>query len=201
MEKNTRTSQRIINAEILKAAGVEENRLIVSGGGLLKKSPSGDLLHFGNISTERYHRHNQRFYIKTEGGHYIFDTGAHDGFQKKAKEEEPEPEPKAIKLYYYKEKLYHQTKDGVLTGGDQSQARNSKINSKKREGGTNTTSTNIPIMHTLTKTRAMSHAATLAALNATAMNAATKEAEKKKQDAIEKKKEEEEQAFKMKEAS
>ena len=56
-------------------------------------------------------------------------------------------------------------------------------------------------MPTLTKTRAMSHADSLAALNAAAKKAATKEAEKKKQDAIDKKKEEEEQAFKIKEAS
>ena len=46
-------------------------------------------------------------------------------------------------------------------------------------------------MPTLTKTRAMSHANSLAALNAAANKAATKEAEKKKND---KKKEEEEQA-------
>ena len=74
MEKNSR--QRITNTEIIKAAGVEENRLIVSGGPILKKSPSVELLHFGNISTERYHRHNQRFYIKTAGGYYLFDTAA-----------------------------------------------------------------------------------------------------------------------------
>ena len=119
MEKNSRTSQRIINAEILKAAGVEENRLIVSSGRLLKKSPSGELLHFGNTSTKRYHRHNRRFYIKTEEGYYIFDTGAHDGSQGQAEEEDPEPEPKAIKLYYYKEKLYRRTKDGVLAEDSQ----------------------------------------------------------------------------------
>ena len=46
-------------------------------------------------------------------------------------------------------------------------------------------------MPTLTQTRAMAHAHSLAALNATAKNAATKEEEKKKND---KKKEEEEQA-------
>ena len=46
-------------------------------------------------------------------------------------------------------------------------------------------------MPTLTKTRAMSHADSLATLNAAAKRAATKEAEKKKND---KKKEEEEQA-------
>ena len=56
-------------------------------------------------------------------------------------------------------------------------------------------------MPTLTKTRAMSHTDSLAALNATAKKAAAKEAEKKKQDAIDKKKAEEEQAFKIKEAS
>jgi len=66
---------------------------------------------------------------------------------------------------------------------------------RKGKGGR---SSNMP---TLTKTRAMSHANSLAALNATAKKAATKEAEKKKQDAIDKKKEEEEQALKMKEAS
>ena len=119
MEKNTRPSQQTINAEILKTAGVEENRLIVTGGRQLKKSPSGDLLHFGNISTKRYHSYNQRFYIKTEGGHYILDTGANDGLQGEAEAEEPEPESRAIKLYYYKEKLYCQTKDGVLTEDNQ----------------------------------------------------------------------------------
>ena len=119
MEKNSRTSQRIINAEILNAAGVEENRLIVSGGRILKKSPSGELLHFGNISTRHLHQRHGRYYHKTEGGYYLFDTAAHDGSQEKAEEEDPEPEPKAIKLYYYKEKLYRQTKDGVLTGDDQ----------------------------------------------------------------------------------
>jgi hypothetical protein len=118
MEKNSRTSQRIINAEILKAAGVEDNRLIVLGGRLLKKSPSGELLHFGNISTERYHRHNQRFSIKTEVGYYLFYTEAHDGYQGEAEAEDPEPKSRAIKLYYYKVKLYRQTKDEVLTGGD-----------------------------------------------------------------------------------
>ena len=56
-------------------------------------------------------------------------------------------------------------------------------------------------MPTLTKTRAMSHANSLAALNATAKKASMKEAEKKKQDAIDKKKAEKEQAFKIKEAS
>ena len=114
MEENTRRSQRIINVETLKAAGVKANRLIFSGGRLLRKSPSGEILHFGDITAKR-HRHNQRFYIKTEGGHLLFDTGVQDGFQEKVEEEEPEPEPKAIKLYYYKEKLYPRTKDGVLT--------------------------------------------------------------------------------------
>ena len=52
-------------------------------------------------------------------------------------------------------------------------------------------------MPTLTKTRAMSHANSLAALNATPKKAATKEAGKKKRDAIDKKKEEEEQASKI----
>ena len=55
-------------------------------------------------------------------------------------------------------------------------------------------------MPTLTKTRAMSHADSLAALNGTAKKAATKEAEKKKQDAVDKKKAEDEQAIKIKEA-
>ena len=115
MEKNTRTSQRIINAEILKAAAVEENRLIVSGGRLLKKSSSWELLLFGIISTGRLHSRHGRLYIKTEEGYYIFDQGAHWGSQEQAKEEDPEPEPKAIKLYYYKGRLYRRTKNGVLT--------------------------------------------------------------------------------------
>ena len=119
MEENRRRSQRITDAEILKAAAVEENRLIVSGGRLLKKSPSGELLPFGIISTGRLHSRHGRLYIKTEEGYYIFDQGTHWGSQEQAKEEDPEPEPKAIKLYYYKEKLYRQTKNGVLTGNDQ----------------------------------------------------------------------------------
>jgi len=114
MEGKIRGSPRIINAEILKAAGVEENRLIVSGGQLLKKSPSGALIHFGSISTTRYHRKNRRFYIKTEEGYLIRDIGVHNGSQEKVEEEDPEPESRAIKLYIYKDKLYCQTKDGVL---------------------------------------------------------------------------------------
>ena len=47
----------------------------------------------------------------------------------------------------------------------------------------------------------MSHADSLAALNATAKKAATSKVEKKKQDAIDKKKAEEDQAIKIKEAS
>ena len=113
MEKSSRTSQRIISAEILKAAGAEENRLIVSGGRLLRKSPSREIIHFGDITAKR-HRHNQRFYIKTEEGYLIRDIGVHDGSQEKVEEEEPEPESRAIKLYYYKDKLYCRTKDGVL---------------------------------------------------------------------------------------
>ena len=118
MEKSSRTSQQIINAEILKAAGAEENRLIVSGRRLLKKLPSGELIHFGLISTKRYHRHNQRFYIKTEGGHYLFDSNQHSGSQRGTEEEDPEPESRAIKLYFYKGILYCRSKDGVLTGDD-----------------------------------------------------------------------------------
>ncbi len=114
MEENRRRSQRITGAEILKTAGAEENRLIVSGGRLLIKSRSGTLIHFGNIANQNYHRHNRRYYIKTEEGYLISDTGAHDGFQEKLEEEEPEPESRAIKLFYYKEKLYRRTEDGVL---------------------------------------------------------------------------------------
>ena len=55
-------------------------------------------------------------------------------------------------------------------------------------------------MPTLTKTRAMSHANSLAPLNATTKKAATKEAENKKQDAADRTKAEEEQAIKIKEA-
>ena len=114
-----RTSQRITNATILRAAGEEENRLILSGGQLFQRSTGGDLIPFGKISTKRLHSLHGRLYTKTEEGYYIFDQGAHWGFQEQAEEEAPEPELKAIKLYFYKEKLYRQTKDGVLTGDDQ----------------------------------------------------------------------------------
>ena len=38
----------------------------------------------------------------------------YDGSQEKAEEEESEPESRAIKIYYYKGKLYRRTKDGVI---------------------------------------------------------------------------------------
>ena len=114
MEENRRRSKRITDAEILKTAGAEENRLIVSGGRLLIKSSGGALAHFSDIANQSYHRHNRRYYIKTEEGYLIRDIGVHDGFQEKVEEEEPEPESRAIKLYYYKERLYRRTKDGVL---------------------------------------------------------------------------------------
>ena len=114
MEENRRRSQRITDAEILKTAGVEQNRLIVSGGRLLIQSRSGTLIHFGDIANKSYQRHNGRYYIKTEEGYLIRDIGVHDGVQEKVEEEEPEPESRAIKLYYYKEKLYRRTKDRVL---------------------------------------------------------------------------------------
>ena len=111
MEENRRRSQRIIDAEIL----AEENRLIILGGRLLKRSPSGTLVHIKNISTIRYHRKNRRFYIKTQEGFLIRDIGVCDGSQEEAEADKPEPESRAIKLYLYKDKLYRQTKDGVLT--------------------------------------------------------------------------------------
>jgi hypothetical protein len=114
MEENTRRSQRIIDAELLQEAGAEENRLIVSGGQLLIKSRSGTLIHVGDIANKNYHRHNFCYYIKTEEGFLICDIGAYDGSQEKAEEDKPEPESGAIKLYYYKGKLYRQTKDGVI---------------------------------------------------------------------------------------
>jgi len=116
MEK--RTSQRIINAEICQAAGKEENRLILLGGQLLQRSPSRELIFFGNISSGRLKWRHGRFYQKTGDGHYIFDAGTHNGSQEQAEEEDPEPEPKAIKLYYYEGKLYRQTKNGVLAEDD-----------------------------------------------------------------------------------
>ena len=115
--RERRTSQRIINAAILQAAGVEENRVILLGGRLLQKS-SGGLILLGNISTGRLHQRHKRFYHKTEEGYYIFDTGAHDGSQEQTEEEDPEPEPKAIKLYYYSGQLFRQTKNGVLAEDD-----------------------------------------------------------------------------------
>ena len=108
------TKQRIINAAILQAAGVEENRLILLGGRLLQKSTSRELIVLGNISTGRLHWRHGRFYHKTRDGHYIFDAGTHNGSQEQAEEEDPEPEPKAIKLYYYSGQLFCQTKNGVL---------------------------------------------------------------------------------------
>ena len=116
MERRTR--QRTINAAILWAAGVEENRLILLGGQLLQRSPSRELIFFGNRSTRRLHRRRGRYYHKTEEGCYIFDTGAHGGSQREAEAEDPEPEHKAIKLYYYSGQLFCQTKNGVLTEAD-----------------------------------------------------------------------------------
>ena len=110
-----RTSQRIINAAILKAAGEEKNRLILSGGQLLQRSPSGELIFFGNTSTGRLHRRHRRYYLKTEEGYYIFDTGVHGGSQREAEAEDPEPESRAIQIYYYSGQLFLQTKNGVLT--------------------------------------------------------------------------------------
>ena len=119
MEENRRRSQRITDAEILKAAAVEDNRLIVSGGRLLKKSPSGELLPFGIISTGRLHSRHGRLYIKTEEGYYIFDQGTHWGSQEQAKEEDPESESRAIKIYYYLGQLFRQTSNGVLAEDSQ----------------------------------------------------------------------------------
>ena len=113
-----RTSQRIINAKILREAIEEKNRLILSGGRLLQRSPSGELIFFGNTPTGQLHRRNGKYYHKTEEGYYIFDTGAHNGSQEKAEAEDPEPEHKAIKLYYYSGQLFLQTKNGVLTEAD-----------------------------------------------------------------------------------
>jgi hypothetical protein len=109
-----RTSQRIINTAILQAAGVEENRLILSGGRLLQRSHSGELIFFGNISTRRLHWRHGRFYHKTGDEHYIFDARTHNGSQEQTEEEDPGPEPKAIKLYYYSGQLFCPTKNGVL---------------------------------------------------------------------------------------
>ena len=94
--------------------GVEENRLILLGGRLLQRSPSGELIFFGNISTGRLHWRHGRFYHNTGDGHYIFDTRTHNGSQEQAEEVDPEPEPKAIKLYYYLGQFYFRTKIGEL---------------------------------------------------------------------------------------
>ena len=110
----SRTSQRIINALILKAAGDEKNRLILSGRRLLRISPSRELIFFGNISTGRLHWRHGRFYHKTGDEHYIFDARTHNGSQEQTEEEDPGPEPKAIKLYYYSGQLFRRTKNGVL---------------------------------------------------------------------------------------
>ena len=113
---DSRRSQRIINAATLQAAGVEENRVILSGGQFFRRSPSGESICVGKLSTERLHRrHGSRYYHKTAGGDYIFDTGAHDGLQREAEAEDPEPERKAIKIYYYLGQLFRRTKNGVLT--------------------------------------------------------------------------------------
>ena len=113
---DSRKSQRIINAATLQAAGVEKNRVILSGGQFFWRSPSGESICVGKLSTERLHRrHGSRYYHKTAGGDYIFDAGAHDGLQGEAEAEDPEPEQKAIKLYYYLGKFFRLTKNGVLT--------------------------------------------------------------------------------------
>ena len=74
-----------------------------------------EIILFGKLTTGRLHSRHGRLYIKTEEGYYIFDQGTHWGSQEQAQEEDPEPEPNAIKLYYYKEKLYRQTNNGALT--------------------------------------------------------------------------------------
>jgi hypothetical protein len=84
-----RTSQRIINTTILRAAGEEENRLILLGGQLFQRSTGGEPILFGNISTKRLHSRHGRLYTKTEEGYYIFDQGTHWGFQEQAQEEDP----------------------------------------------------------------------------------------------------------------
>ena len=110
-----RTSQRTINTTILREAGEEGNRLILLGGQFFQRSPGGELILFGNVSTRRrLHSRHGRFYHKTRYGHYIFDAGTHSGSQEQAEEEDPEPEAKAIKLYYYSGQLFRQTKNGVL---------------------------------------------------------------------------------------
>ena len=108
------TSQSIINKVIIKAVGVEENRLILLGRQLLQRSPSGGVILFSNLSTKRLYWRHGRFYHKTGEGYYIFDIGTHNGSQEQAEEEEPEPEHKAIKLHYYKGKYYCQMPNGVL---------------------------------------------------------------------------------------
>ena len=86
--------------------GVEENRLILSGGWLLQRSLSGGLVLFSNLSTKCLYWQHGRFYYKTGEGYYIFDIGTHNGSQEQAEEEEPEPEHNAIKLYHNKGKIY-----------------------------------------------------------------------------------------------
>jgi hypothetical protein len=110
-----RTSQRTINKTILREAGEERNRLILSGGQFFQRSTGGGLIFFGNVSTRRLHSRHGRLYHKTRDGHYIFDQGAHWGSQEQAEEEGPEPEAKAIKVYYYSRQLFRRTKNGVLT--------------------------------------------------------------------------------------
>ena len=110
-----RTSQRTINTTILWAAGEEENRLILLGGKLFQRSPSGELIFFSELSTRNLHQCHGRYYHKTEEGYYIFDTGAHDGSQGETESEDPEPESRAIKLYYYSGRLFCRTNNVVLT--------------------------------------------------------------------------------------
>ena len=131
-----RTSQRIIDKEISKAVGVEENRLILSGGRLLQRSPSGGLILFSNLSTKRLYWHHGRFYHKTGEGYYIFDTGAHNGDQEQAEKEDPDPEHKAIKLYYHKGKIYCWTRNGELVEDNKIQQ---EISNTEEEDSTTTT--------------------------------------------------------------
>ena len=110
-----RTSQRIINKTFLQAAGEEGNILILLGGQLFQRSTGGELILFGSIPAGCLHSRHGRFYYKTGNRYYILDQGTHWGSQEQAQEEDPELDPNTIKLYHYKGKLYHQTKNGALT--------------------------------------------------------------------------------------
>ena len=79
-----RRSQQIIWREKVKAAGSEENRLILRGGNLCRRLRRGGLrvfskpLEYDNLT---YVHWSSRFYKKTRNGFFILNQGFHNRFE------------------------------------------------------------------------------------------------------------------------